>query len=242
MWDNARSVRRTLVWLYVAVLLMLVSAAFVWLYHSPYFPIRRIDINGKLIRSDRRQLQRLAQEHIQGSILKADLNIAQEAFSRQPWIAKAEVRRRLPDVVEIILVEREPVARWSDGRLLDSEGNLFSAELDDESKLPVFEGLDDTGKIMISRWRYFQAGLTPLGLKVKKLTCTARAAWTLELNNGLVIRLGREKEEERFKRFVTAWPLELRSRAESLDYVDMRYSDGFAVRMKDTAKPSENTE
>lgn len=224
--------RRTLAWLYLAVLLMLLSAAAIWLYHSPYLPIRRIDIEGDLVRSDRGELRRLAQKHIRGGILKADLNSAQEAFSRLPWIAKAQVRRRLPDTVEIILVERKPAARWRDGRLLDSEGNLFSARLDEKTGLPLFEGWDDEGKIMLSRWRDFQKELRPLGLNVKKLTYTARASWELELDNGITVRLGRGDEIERIKRFAAVWPDTLRPQAGRLAYIDMRYSDGFAVRAK----------
>ena len=46
MWDNAGAMRRITRWLTALVLLMLLGAAGVWLYHSPYFPVKQVKIEG----------------------------------------------------------------------------------------------------------------------------------------------------------------------------------------------------
>jgi len=67
----------------------------VWLYHSPYFPVKQVKIEGDLKRVSTQELQTVAQRYIRGNIFSADLNGAQKAFQALPWIDKAQVRRRL---------------------------------------------------------------------------------------------------------------------------------------------------
>jgi len=133
MWNNARILRRVSSWLYAAVALLLIASAAVWLYRSSYFPVKQINIDGRLRHTDAGELQQVAQQYIRGNIFRADLNGAQAAFVKLPWIAKAEVRRRLPDTVDIRLTERIPVAHWDEGRLLD--GTVFDSSY--ERKEPV---------------------------------------------------------------------------------------------------------
>ena len=165
-----------------------------------------------------------------------------------PWIAKAEVRRRLPDTVEIRLSERVPVAYWEDGGLVDSEGNVFAGRLDEEVVLPQFKGQDGAGKVMVERFSMFKRELAKEKLSVATLAYTPRSAWEIVLSNGITVKLGRDKVVERLKRFVRVWPTLLKPQADGLHYVDMRYKDGFAVRLKEQQtdnqggleRPSEN--
>ncbi|MGF6148533.1 Cell division protein FtsQ [Kingella potus] len=233
MWNNAQTLSRVSGWLYAAVAVLLLCSAAVWLYRSPHFPVKQVNINGRLRYSDSGQLQQVAQQYIRGNIFRADLNGAQAAFARLPWIAKAEVRRRLPDAVDISLTERIPVAHWDEGRLLDSEGNPFAATWEGDGELPEFKGQEGSGKIMAEHLDIFRRELAKQKLAVAVLSRTPRSAWEIVLDNGIRIRLGRENETERLARFVEAWPKLLRPQADRLEYVDMRYRDGFAVRLKE---------
>ncbi|WP_315390258.1 cell division protein FtsQ/DivIB [Neisseria bacilliformis] len=233
MWNNARILRRVSSGLYAAVALLLIASAAVWLYRSSYFPVKQINIDGRLRHTDAAELQQVAQQYIRGNIFRADLNGAQAAFAKLPWIAKAEVRRRLPDTVDIRLTERIPVAHWDEGRLLDSEGNPFAAEWEGDEELPEFKGQEGSGKIMAEHLDIFRRELAKQKLGIAVLAYTPRSAWEIVLDNGIRIRLGREHESERLARFVQAWPQLLSPQAERLEYADMRYKDGFAVRLKE---------
>ena len=238
MWDDAGALGRLTRWLLLLMVLMLLGAGVVWIYNSPYFPVKQVTIQGKLLHTDSKQLQSIAQKYMRGNIFRADVNGAQTAFGRLPWISSATIRRRLPDTVEIILKEREPVAKWYDSGLVDTEGNLFPAKISDN--LPVFEGQEGTGKDMVRHYREFAHILKPQGLKISKLIYTPRSAWSIELDNGIAIRLGRENEILRLQRFAGIWPSLLKKHENRLAYVDMRYKDGFAVRYsKPLDEPSE---
>lgn len=239
MWDDASALRRLTRLLLLVTILMLIGAAIAWVYNSHHFPVKQISIQGKLLHTDAKQLQSVARKYVRGNIFRADLNGAQEALQKMPWVNTALVRRRLPNTVEIVLEERVPVARWYDSGLVDTNGNIFQASVD--KSLPVFEGQPGTGKDMVQHYKEFTGVLGPRDLKINKLIYTPRSAWSVELSNNITIRLGRENEMTRLKGFAEIWPSLLKKQQERLAYVDMRYKDGFAVRYsKPLDEPSEN--
>jgi len=60
-----------------------------------------------------------------------------------------------------------------------------------------------------------------------------RGAWEFELSNGIRVRLGATTVERRLDRFFVALDQVLSSQAEHVDYIDMRYTNGFAIGWKD---------
>ncbi|HKU69542.1 MAG TPA: cell division protein FtsQ/DivIB, partial [Burkholderiales bacterium] len=69
-------------------------------------------------------------------------------------------------------------------------------------------------------------GQTPVQVQVN-----ARRAWQLKLHNGLTLELGREDIEARLSRFVALHDRTIGRLERRIDYVDLRYANGFAVRV-----------
>ena len=69
-------------------------------------------------------------------------------------------------------------------------------------------------------------------MRITALQLDARGAWRIDLDNGVQVRLGRRQVDERFERFVVAALRLVAQRATDIDYVDMRYTNGFAVGWK----------
>ena len=67
------------------------------------------------------------------------------------------------------------------------------------------------------------------GMRIVALRLDARGAWEIDLDNGVRVRLGRRQVDERFERFVAAALPLVAQRSGDIDYVDMRYTNGFAV-------------
>ena len=57
----------------------------------------------------------------------------------------------------------------------------------------------------------------------------ARGAWEFDLDNGITVRLGRRQIDERFARFVAAGVGQIAAHASDIGYIDMRYTNGFAI-------------
>ncbi len=64
---------------------------------------------------------------------------------------------------------------------------------------------------------------------------TPRHAWQLRLGNGLHLMLGRDADlaEARLQSFVDVHPATVARTGKQHEYVDLRYPNGFALRVPD---------
>ena len=83
------------------------------------------------------------------NILSFSAGEAAEALKTNPWVKTAEVKRRLPGAIEIIIDEREPVALVlldKDFYVMDASGTVFKKyAVSDRLDLPVVTGLTKDG-------------------------------------------------------------------------------------------------
>jgi cell division protein FtsQ len=95
--------------------------------------------------------------------------------------------------------------------------------------LPQLGGPDDQAARVLQRYRDVTRTLQSLAMRVTQLTMDTRRAWTLQLDNGVELKLGRTHPWQRLQRFVRAYPNVFDGRMADLRRVDMRYSNGFSV-------------
>ena len=76
--------------------------------------------------------------------------------------------------------------------------------------------------------RLEQRGMAAVALRLDQ-----RGAWEVQLSSGIRVRLGASFVEQRLDRFFDALDKVIAAEAERVDYVDMRYTNGFAVGWKD---------
>jgi cell division protein FtsQ len=87
------------------------------------------------------------------------------------------------------------------------------------------------------RYLATQDRLNKLGFQVAALRLDARGAWEFDLSTGVTVRLGRRQVDERMDRFVQFGARVISGRAAEVRYVDMRYSNGFAIGWRGNRKP-----
>ncbi len=134
-------------WAVRAVIVILVLGAVAWLLlGSEFFAIEEIAIRGGE-RTQRqleglRELIGIAGVRVGGNIFRMDLERAQEALLRLPWVRSVELHRRLPDRIIVRLRERVPflIAEFNSGSSserfwIDRSGYLI------EPAAPEAEGL-----------------------------------------------------------------------------------------------------
>ena len=78
--------------------------------------------------------------------------------------------------------------------------------------------------------------LIPVGLDLRRVHLDARGSWEMTLANGIEVRLGRRDVPERTSLFLDVVANIITGRAADIDYVDMRYGNGFTIGWKGGAQ------
>lgn len=176
-----------------------------------------------------------------GNFFTVDLEAVRRAFESVAWVRRAQVRREWPNRLVVRLEEHQVLGSWDDGRLVNTFGELFtanSAEAEEDVKdLPELAGPEGSERDVASRYVDFRSWFARLSLVPDQVTLSPRYAWTVHFDNGtdsgLTVDLGRERDgntvPERVVRLLNAWPL-VTSRWPKPTLIDLRYPNGFALR------------
>ena len=241
MWDNPRLTNAAASVLCALALGLLTYAGGRVLLESTVFRLRTIVVEGGLERVERREIVDALQGRLTGTFFTVDLETVRSLFEGIPWVHRAELRRRWPDRIEVRIEEQVALARWGQGKktqLVNMQGELFRGQSD--ASLPVLAGPAGTEGEVARRYLVFRDLLAPLGLEPRQVLLSSRMAWQLKLSSGLTVQLGRDSDrdrvEERLARFVSAFPQTLAKSRQRLDYVDLRYPNGFALRITETPR------
>jgi cell division protein FtsQ len=212
----------------LAVLLFMYAALLV-LVHSPLFPVRQIHVGGELAHVSREQLQYIVKHELKGTFFTMDLERARHAFEKLPWVRTVGLRRRWPDQVEVKIEEHVALARWGNAGLVNTLGERFDAATSET--LPVLDGPEGSEAEIARGYRTFQTLLKTIDRPASRVSLSPRRAWRLELDKKLTVELGREDAEQRLRKFVEAYPRTIAIINRPVDYVDLRYPNGFAVSL-----------
>ena len=239
MWDSPRLANAAAGVLAALALGLLGYAGGRVLLDSPAFLLKTIVVEGSLERVQRHDIVNALQGRLSGTFFSVDLEAVRALFEGIPWVRRAELRRRWPDRLEVRIEEQVALARWGQRRetqLVNAQGELFRGQTD--ASLPVLAGPAGTEGEVARRYAAFRDLLAPLGLEPRQVLLSSRLAWQLKLSNGLTIQLGRDSDkdrvEERLARFASAFPQTLAKSRQRLEYVDLRYPNGFALRVTET--------
>ena len=229
MWDNARLLNRIASLLIAAAVTAVLAVAALHLARLPAFAVREVEVAGQLEHVTEEQLAAVARHAVRGTFFTLDIGQARRQFEKLPWVRKVEVRRQWPARLELEVEEHVALARWGDTALVNSHGEVFEAATD--QMLPTFIGPPGQAEEMTRQFRRFEAALAPIERHVARLTLSARAAWRLELDDGLTLELGRSDMDTRLARFVMVYDRTLGRLPSTVVHVDLRYAKGFAIRL-----------
>jgi len=246
MWDDADLLNACANTLYALAAAALLYAGAQALIHTPLLPLRQVALQGELGHVTREQAESAARAGAAGTFFSADLDAVRRAFEALPWVRKVEVRRLWPDRLQVSIEEHVALARWgSDApnkRMVNTYGEVFAGEPADAERLPLFVGPLGSAQEVTRRYGAFRRALAPLEVEPRQVLLSPRYAWQLRLSNGLTLELGRDQLKEpvleRLSRFVAFYAQTLGTLKRRLDYVDLRYPNGFALRVPEIMHPA----
>ncbi|MDH5622448.1 MAG: cell division protein FtsQ/DivIB [Gammaproteobacteria bacterium] len=199
--------------------------------------ISSIEISGPLQRVTAMNIEAAISAEIDAGFVGADIDRMQEQILALPWIDQARVARRWPNRISITVTEQVPAAVWGDSGLLNTRGELFVTESRHvPAELPRLSGPDSHSAEVAARYLDVRDQLIPVGLDVRRVHLDARGSWDMTLSNGIEVRLGRRDVAERTDLFLEIVADIITGRATEIEYVDMRYGNGFTIGWKGGAQ------
>jgi len=236
MWDNHRMLHILANGLFILAVLVAVFAIGPSVVNLPIFSLKEVSvggissIDGEFKHVTRKQINSLLiRSEVAGSFFTVDLDTISNAFEKLPWVRAANVRRNWPQSLEVTLEEHVALARWSNFALVNTYGEVFNAVTD--KRLPAFTGPVESSKEVARQYAVFRKILQPLQQKITRIDFSPRRAWRIHTENGIVLELGREQVEARLRLYVSAHDHVISQFKQQLTYIDLRYPNGFSVRM-----------
>jgi cell division protein FtsQ len=227
------------------VLMSFLASGVWWLAQRPMFTLGLIRIESGTAAPLRHVSDLIIRTNtlpkLRGNFFTADLDNVRQVFESVPWVRRASVRREWPNHLIVALEEHEALGTWGDdeGRLLSVKGELFTvnlAEAEEDAHLPQFNGPKGSEKEVLTHYLQLRQWLAPIKLAPETLTLSGRYAWSMKLDNGLGVELGREENnstlKERVGRLVQAYPQLMVMLQGEMESVDLRYPNGLALKSK----------
>ncbi|MHB1666287.1 MAG: cell division protein FtsQ/DivIB [Thiomonas sp.] len=240
---------RALVWLFAIGALVVAGN---WLMQRPWWAIRSVQVQGQLQHVSATALRGEALPRLQGNWFTVNLPAAQQAFDQIPWVNKAVVQRVWPLSLLVTLEAQQPLAIWSDGSapvgLVNTSGQLFEANLGEvqDMALPRFSGPAASEARVAQMYTQLTQAFAPLQWKVTALELGAEGNWRVQIQGGPRLDLGSDHDaqafNQRLQRFLALAPGVQKRYGRSMASADLRYSNGFAVRLVGVDLPGAKTD
>lgn len=239
LWMNAAASG-----LMVLAIGLLLAAGIVKLTRLPYFNLQKVQLEGDLQRNNLATVRANVVPRMHGGFFNVNLARSREVFESVPWVRKALIRRVWPNELRVVLEEHRPAAYWHhedrEDQLVNVQGEVFDVNLGDveDEHLPTLEAPPNPtageARAMLDMLRRLQPVLTPLG-EIDTLKLTERGSWSVTLDDDASIELGRGSLDEvvaRADRFVRTLPELKRQYPAPLAHADLRYPEGYAVKLR----------
>lgn len=195
--------------------------------------VARLNVEGPLVHVSAGDVTEALRPLMLTPFVELDLDTVRGEVERLPWVARARIERQWPQTLRIRVWERQAFARWGERALLDSDARVFTPKADEIlDSLPQLQAPAGHEREVMDAYSRLHEALADTAFAVSALTLDARGEWRALTPAGLELRLGRELPEARTRLIRGAMTDALRDRVSQLQYVDLRYTNGFAVGWK----------
>jgi len=194
-------------------------------------PIETISVEGRFQRVSPLDVEQAVKQRVLGTgLVSVDLESVGRSLQSIPWVDSASVQRAWPRGLRVHVQEQVAAARWGANGLLNTRGELFISESRHiPPELPQLSGPIGAERDVAERYLAVRGRLVEAGLRIAAMRLDERGAWEFDLDNGITVRLGRRDVDARFERFMVAGLKLVAERGGDITYLDMRYSNGFAI-------------
>jgi len=224
-------------WLGVGLGVLLMLGSILWyLPKEQWLPIDRIRLIGRFEHIDKTALQQQLQPYLGQGFFTVDIKGLRRRVDSLPWVRESRIRRVWPNSLQLRVIERMPVARFDERRLIDRDGELFEAAASEFTELPLVRGYAADSREILRHFTRVKPRFAALGLDIRAWIEDDKGSLKLRFGNDLELRLGSRDRDDKIEQFLAVYPSYIAPQQERISAIDFRYSNGFAVAWK---KPKE---
>ena len=196
-------------------------------------PVENIIIQGNLSLDESILLRGRLEAEFQGRILDVDLfNLINKVKDDFQWIHSIGVDRDWPSTLVLKVEKIAPIAKWSQGLYISSQGQIIELESDRKS-LPEFKVALSSPTKSMEVFRDLTGKLRSINLGILEISENPLGEWSIELSNGLNVELGHDHLDTRLIKSLSVYNSLDRAAQAQFGFIDTRYIGGVALRKAD---------
>lgn len=199
-------------------------------------PLTQLEIRGNFDKLQPQEIRRIAKPLLEANFFAADVSGIANAVAELPWVAHVKVERKWPGQLLVQVQERNAIARWNETSVLDEDSNSFTPRPEEiPTGLPQLGGRLGHESEVMHAWTRISAALAGTPLDLESLRLNTRGQWIARTRNHIEIRFGKAQPDARLPALLGAGIQALDGRWHQIEYIDLRYTNGFAVGWRQAA-------
>jgi cell division protein FtsQ len=192
--------------------------------------VEHLQIEGPFKRVSPELVRAAVADQLPEGFLTMDLESARASLERLPWVEHARVERVWPGDLRVRIWEREPFSRWHEKELLSTKAVAFLPDAKEiPDGLPKLSGPDGHESEVMDTYKELSKSLTNTPLPLAQLDMDMRGEWLAHTSSGIELRLGQGDPLSKLEMMTGPMLRALGPRLQEVNYVDLRYTNGFAV-------------
>ena len=209
-----------------------------WIQDPRNLTIKSVEVAGDWKVLDKESLQPAIEKFTKTNLFLLDTKSLEKELEKNPWVHSASITHKWPDKLIVKIHEQKPVALWGEEAMLAENGEIIKAKLPanklptGRDSLPLLFSPNDKGRNMASGFLKIRRWMKGFPLKVVEFKEDMRGSWQVKLENGMVLKIGREHHQKRLRRFMVGYKQNLEKVIDTIKVIDLRYTNGFAVKWK----------
>lgn len=229
---------KPLLWiLLLALPLVIVFGGYKWIQNPKNLTIKSVEVTGDFTILDKKQLKPLIEFYTKTNLFLLDVKNLEKEIEDNPWVHSAALTHVWPDKLIVKIYEQKPVAHWGKTQMLAENGEIIKASMEKQKgELPLLYSPNvngrNMGRNMATGFLQIRKMMKGFPIKLVEFKQDARGSWRIKLENGMTLKIGREHQAKRLKRFMVAYEESLNEVLDTISVVDLRYTNGFAVKWK----------
>lgn len=229
--------------LLISMTILLMAALMSGVIKSNHWEVTNIELEAEFKRVNSEQIRVVVADYPERSFFKIKADVIRDNLKNIPWVQKVTVNKKWPNTIMIRLIEHKAVAVWNNNQLLNEKGEIFDVDsINDLTALPQINGKDNHSVTIWDSYVRYSDIVRKTGYDISSTVVSNRGGWNIFLSNGLNIKLGSKKIDAKLVRLVETWTKLLILNEKLPLYIDLRYTNGYAIMWPETNTQNFNIE